>query len=86
MPSPYDPNRVLTLRVTPELRARLDAIAQARGTTRHALAVDALDAWAALVERRAGGGGTGGATPAPRCAGLESGGSPLSTLSPERAA
>ena len=59
MPSPYDPDRVLNLRVTPELRARLDALVAELSAkappgarvTRHALAVDALTRGLDAIER-----------------------------------
>lgn len=59
MPSPYDPDRVLNLRVTPELRARLDALVERLSAkappgsriTRHALAVDALSRGLDVIER-----------------------------------
>ena len=59
MPSPYDPDRVLNLRVTPELRARLDALVEQLAAsappgariTRHALAVDALTRGLDAIER-----------------------------------
>lgn len=59
MPSPYDPDRVLNLRVTPELRARLDALVVRLAAkappgsriTRHALAVDALARGLDAIER-----------------------------------
>lgn len=59
MPSPYDPDRVLNLRVTPELRARLDALVDQLAAkappgsriTRHALAVDALTRGLDAIER-----------------------------------
>lgn len=38
----HDPARVLSLRVPPGLRPRLDAVAAARGASRHRVAVDAL--------------------------------------------
>lgn len=59
MPSPSDPDRVLNLRVTPELRARLDALVERLAAnappgsrvTRHALAVDALTRGLDAIER-----------------------------------
>ncbi len=59
MPSPYDPDRVLNLRVSPELRARLDALVERLAAkappgariTRHALAVDALTRGLDVIER-----------------------------------
>lgn len=59
MPSAYDPDRVLNLRVSPELRARLDALAEQLAAkappgarvTRHALAVDALTRGLDAIER-----------------------------------
>lgn len=59
MPSPYDPDRVLNLRVTPELRARLDALVDQLAAkappgarvTRHALAVAALERGLDAIER-----------------------------------
>ncbi len=59
MPSPYDPDRVLNLRVSPELRARLDALVARLAAkappgariTRHALAVDALERGLDVIER-----------------------------------
>ena len=59
MPSAYDPERVLNLRVTPELRARLDALTEHLASTappgarvsRHALAVDALTRGLDAIER-----------------------------------
>lgn len=38
----HDPSRVLSLRVPRDLRPRLDSLARTRGTSRHALAVEAL--------------------------------------------
>ena len=40
----HDPARTLSLRVPRDLRPRLDTLARARGTSRHALAVEALTA------------------------------------------
>lgn len=40
----HDPARTLSLRVPRELRPRLDTLARARGTSRHAAAVEALTA------------------------------------------
>lgn len=59
MPSAYDPDRVLNLRVSPELRARLDALAEKLAAkappgarvSRHALAVDALTRGLDTIER-----------------------------------
>ncbi len=40
----HDPARTLSLRVPRDLRPRLDTLARARGTSRHACAVEALTA------------------------------------------
>lgn len=63
MPTPYDPERVLNLRVAPELRARLDALVERLAAkappgarvTRHSLAVDALTRGLDAIERAEGG-------------------------------
>ena len=49
----HDPARVLSLRVPPDLRPRLDSIARDRGTSRHRAAVEALTAGLDVIERPA---------------------------------
>ena len=48
----HDPARVLSLRVPPDLRPRLDALAAARGASRHRVAVDALARGLDAIELR----------------------------------